>query len=93
MLKYVEDLKRGSNAEFGPKDYFEIASKKKAAGFKPTALKRKPWVSFFVYPWFLTSWFFLPCRPMDRLPKKEATQKTKKTKVEKPKPHLLCPIN
>ena len=25
-LKYVEDLKRGSNAEVGPKDYFEIAS-------------------------------------------------------------------
>jgi hypothetical protein len=28
---------------------------------------------------------------MDRLPKKEAIQKTKKTKVEKPKPHLLDP--
>jgi hypothetical protein len=26
ILKYVEDLKRGSNAEVGPKDYFEIAS-------------------------------------------------------------------
>jgi len=26
ILKYVEDLKRGSNAEIGPKDYFEIAS-------------------------------------------------------------------
>jgi hypothetical protein len=25
-LKYVEDLKRGFNAEVGPKDYFEIAS-------------------------------------------------------------------
>jgi len=25
-LKYVEDLKRDSNAEVGPKDYFEIAS-------------------------------------------------------------------
>ena len=24
ILKYVEDLKRGSNAEFGPKDYFEM---------------------------------------------------------------------
>jgi len=30
---------------------------------------------------------------MDRLLKKEATQKTKKTKVEKPKPHLFCPEN
>jgi hypothetical protein len=30
---------------------------------------------------------------MDRLPKKEAIQKTKKTKVEKPKPHLLDPEN
>jgi hypothetical protein len=29
ILKYVEDLKRGSNAEVGPKDYFEIASNKK----------------------------------------------------------------
>jgi len=28
---------------------------------------------------------------MDRLPKKEATQKTKKTKVEKSKPHFLSP--
>ena len=26
ILRYVEDLKRGSNAEVGPKDYFEIAS-------------------------------------------------------------------
>gem|GEM_PF-257418 len=26
ILKYVEDLKRGANAEVGPKDYFEIAS-------------------------------------------------------------------
>ncbi|PLX52584.1 MAG: hypothetical protein C0611_07805, partial [Desulfobacteraceae bacterium] len=26
ILKYVEDLRRGSNAEVGPKDYFEIAS-------------------------------------------------------------------
>ena len=26
ILKYVEDLKRGSNAEVGPKDFFEIAS-------------------------------------------------------------------
>jgi len=25
-FKYVEDLKQGSNAEIGPKDYFEIAS-------------------------------------------------------------------
>jgi len=33
---------------------------------------------------------FLPCQPMDRLPKKEATQKTKKTK-EKSKPHFLSP--
>ncbi len=28
---------------------------------------------------------------MDRLPKKEAIQKTKKTKVEKSKPHVLAP--
>jgi len=28
---------------------------------------------------------------MDRLPKKEAIQKTKKTKVEKSKPHTLDP--
>jgi len=26
ILKYVEDLKRGFNAEVGPKDYFEMAS-------------------------------------------------------------------
>ena len=26
ILWYVEDLKRGSNAEIGPKDFFEIAS-------------------------------------------------------------------
>jgi hypothetical protein len=26
ILKYVEDLKRGTNTEVGPKDYFEIAS-------------------------------------------------------------------
>jgi len=26
ILKYVEDLKRGPNAELGPKDFFEIAS-------------------------------------------------------------------
>ena len=25
ILKYVEDLKRVLNTEFGPKDYFEIA--------------------------------------------------------------------
>jgi len=25
-LKYVEDLKRGPNAEIGPKDYFETGS-------------------------------------------------------------------
>ena len=29
ILKYVEDLKRGTNAEVGPKDYFEIASNNK----------------------------------------------------------------
>jgi len=29
---------------------------------------------------------------MDRLPKKKAIQKTKKTKVEKPKPHALDPL-
>jgi hypothetical protein len=34
---------------------------------------------------------FLPCQPMGRLPKKEVAQKTKKTKVEKSKPHLLSP--
>ena len=26
ILKYVEDLKRGPNAEVGPKDFFEIVS-------------------------------------------------------------------
>jgi hypothetical protein len=26
ILKYVEDLKRGTNTEIGPKDFFEIAS-------------------------------------------------------------------
>ena len=26
ILEYFEDLKRGSNKEFGPKDFFEIAS-------------------------------------------------------------------
>jgi hypothetical protein len=32
---------------------------KKAAGLKPTALKKKTMGFFFsVYPWFLTSWFF-----------------------------------
>ena len=36
---------------------------------------------------------FLHCQPMDRLPKKEVIQKTKKTKVEKPKSHLLNPEN
>jgi hypothetical protein len=29
IRKYVEDLKRGANAEVGPKDYFEIASNNK----------------------------------------------------------------
>jgi hypothetical protein len=29
ILKYVEDLKRGLNAEIGPKDILEIASKVK----------------------------------------------------------------
>jgi hypothetical protein len=29
ILKYVEDLKGGSYAEVGPKDYFEIASNKR----------------------------------------------------------------
>jgi hypothetical protein len=28
ILKYVEDLKRDSNAEIGPKDYFEMPMKK-----------------------------------------------------------------
>jgi hypothetical protein len=50
ILKYVEDLKRSSNAEFGPKDYLEIASKKKAAGFKPTALKKKTMGFIFCLP-------------------------------------------
>jgi hypothetical protein len=27
ILKYVEDMKRGTNVEIGPKDYFEIASR------------------------------------------------------------------
>ena len=27
ILKYFEDLKHGTNKEFGPKDFFEIASK------------------------------------------------------------------
>jgi hypothetical protein len=26
ILEYFEDLKRGTNKEFGPKDFFEIAS-------------------------------------------------------------------
>ena len=26
VLKYVEDLKRGTNTEIGPKDFFEMAS-------------------------------------------------------------------
>jgi len=26
ILKYVEELKRGSNTDIGPKDFFEIAS-------------------------------------------------------------------
>lgn len=30
ILAYVEDLKGGPNAEFGPKDFFEIASKQGA---------------------------------------------------------------
>ena len=29
ILKYSEELKKGLNTEFGPKDFFEIASKKK----------------------------------------------------------------
>ena len=33
ILKYVEDLKRGSNAEVGPKDYFEIAYSYKTSHF------------------------------------------------------------
>ena len=59
----------------------------------PQPLKRKPWVSFFsgLPMVFKEVGRFLPCQPMDRLPKKEATQKTKKTKVEKSKPHLLNP--
>jgi hypothetical protein len=28
ILQYFEDLKQGTNKEFGPKDFFEIASKK-----------------------------------------------------------------
>lgn len=47
---------------------------------------------FYLFPsthGFLQVCCFLPCRPIDILPKKEAIQKTKKTKVEKPKPHTL----
>jgi hypothetical protein len=29
ILLYVEDLKRGTNKDIGPKDIFEIASKKR----------------------------------------------------------------
>src|SRR5210317_1098643 len=32
ILKYVEDLKRGANAEVGPKDYFEMASNMNGLG-------------------------------------------------------------
>jgi len=28
ILEYVEDFKRGTNKEIGPKDFFEIASRK-----------------------------------------------------------------
>jgi hypothetical protein len=31
ILKYFEDLEIESNAEFGPKDYFEMACKYKVA--------------------------------------------------------------
>ena len=32
ILLYVEDFKRGTNKELGPKDIFEIGSKKKQSG-------------------------------------------------------------
>ena len=34
---------------------------------------------------------FLPCQPMDRLPKKKALQESKKNKVKKPRLHLWNP--
>jgi len=40
ILKYVEDLKRGSNAEVVPKDYFEIASIMGSVN-KPYAMRRE----------------------------------------------------
>jgi hypothetical protein len=40
ILKYVEDLKRGSNAEVGPKDYFEIAYIMGTVN-KPYAMRRE----------------------------------------------------
>jgi hypothetical protein len=33
ILPYFEDLKRGANKEFGPKDFFEIASNSVSALF------------------------------------------------------------
>jgi hypothetical protein len=30
ILKYFEELKRGTNTEIGPKDFFEMASNRKA---------------------------------------------------------------
>jgi hypothetical protein len=40
ILKYVEDLKRGANAEIGPKDYFEIASSKYRGDMVPVVGNR-----------------------------------------------------
>jgi len=66
--------------------------KNKSCGFETHSLKKENHgFLFFVYPWFLQVGSFLPCRPMDRLFKKKVIQKTKKTKVEKPKPHALDP--
>jgi hypothetical protein len=41
ILKYVEELERGPNTEIGPKDFFEIASKKDACGEFPDAVVRR----------------------------------------------------
>ena len=42
ILKYVEDLKRGPNAEIGPKDFFEIASKKDSESLQ---VSRSEWLA------------------------------------------------
>jgi len=69
-----------------------ILFKLKSCGFETHSLKKENHGFLFLSTHgFEQVGSFLPCRPMDRLPKKEATQKTKKTKVEKPKPHALDP--